>query len=55
VGWNRETVQSFDAVIIATNHQSVSYQELAEWSPCIVDTRNAMAGMATKPGQVWKA
>jgi UDP-N-acetyl-D-glucosamine dehydrogenase len=55
VGWNREAVQSFDAVIIATNHQSVSYQELADWSPCIVDTRNAMAGVATKPGQVWKA
>jgi UDP-N-acetyl-D-glucosamine dehydrogenase len=55
VGWNRETVQGFDAVIIATNHQSVSYTELAEWSPCIVDTRNAMAGVATKPGQVWKA
>jgi UDP-N-acetyl-D-glucosamine dehydrogenase len=55
VGWNRETVQSFDAVIISTNHQSVSYKELADWSSCIVDTRNAMAGVATKPRQVWKA
>ena len=55
VSWNRETVNSFDAVIISTNHQAVSYQELAEWSPCIVDTRNAMAGVAAKPGQVWKA
>jgi UDP-N-acetyl-D-glucosamine dehydrogenase len=55
VDWNRETVQSFDAVIIATNHQSVNYQELAEWSSCIVDTRNAMARIVSKPGQVWKA
>ncbi len=55
VGWNRETVQSFDAVIISTNHQSVSYKELADWSPCIVDTRNAMANITAKPGQVWKA
>ncbi len=55
VGWNRETVQNFDAVIISTNHQSVSYQELSEWSPCIVDTRNAMAGIKARPGQVWKA
>jgi UDP-N-acetyl-D-glucosamine dehydrogenase len=55
VSWNREAVQGFDAVIIATNHQAVSYQELADWSPCIVDTRNAMAGVTTKPGQVWKA
>jgi UDP-N-acetyl-D-glucosamine dehydrogenase len=55
VSWNCETVQGFDAVIIATNHQSVSYEELADWSPCIVDTRNAMAGVTSKPGQVWKA
>ena len=55
VMWNKETLASFDAVIIATNHQSVNYQELAEWSQCIVDTRNAMAGLARKPGQVWKA
>src|SRR5882724_2746623 len=27
VSWNRETVQSFDAVIISTNHQAVSYKE----------------------------
>jgi len=55
VGWNRETLQSFDVVIIATNHQAVNYQELADWALCIVDTRNAMADVKTKPGQVWKA
>jgi UDP-N-acetyl-D-glucosamine dehydrogenase len=55
VAWNRATVQGFDAVLVATNHQAVSYQELADWSPCIIDTRNAMAGVKTKPGQVWKA
>jgi UDP-N-acetyl-D-glucosamine dehydrogenase len=55
VKWNRETVQKFDVVVIATNHQVVNYQELADWSSCIVDTRNAMAGIGTKPGQVWKA
>jgi UDP-N-acetyl-D-glucosamine dehydrogenase len=55
VGWNRETLQGFDAVIIATNHEAVNYQELADWSACIVDTRNAMAAVTVKPGQVWKA
>jgi hypothetical protein len=55
VAWDRETLQSFDAVIIATNHQAIDYQELADCSPCIVDTRNAMAGVKTKSGQVWKA
>ena len=55
VKWDRETLAGFDAAIIATNHQVVNYQELAEWAPCIVDTRNAMAPIKTKPGQVWKA
>jgi UDP-N-acetyl-D-glucosamine dehydrogenase len=55
VEWNRATVESFDAAIIATNHQAVNYQELADWSSCIVDTRNAMSGIKAKPNQVWKA
>jgi UDP-N-acetyl-D-glucosamine dehydrogenase len=55
VEWNREAIAGFDLVLIATNHGSVNYRELAEWAPCIVDTRNAMSGIAAKPGQVWKA
>jgi UDP-N-acetyl-D-glucosamine dehydrogenase len=55
VVWDRETVESYDAVIIATNHRCVSYEQLAGWSRCIVDARNAMAGVKTKSGQVWKA
>lgn len=55
VEWNRQTVERFDAAIIVTNHQAVNYQELADWSQCIVDTRNAMASVQTKTGQVWKA
>ena len=55
VTWDRSTVGSFDLVLIATNHQSVNYQELAEWAPCIVDTRNAMAVVAPGSTKVWKA
>ena len=55
VVWDQKTVQSFDLVLISTKHSCVSYRELAEWSRCIVDTRNAMAGIKTKPQQVWKA
>jgi UDP-N-acetyl-D-glucosamine dehydrogenase len=55
VSWDQPTLQSFDVVIIATNHAAINYQELADWSGCIVDTRNAMAGIPTKPQQVWKA
>jgi len=55
VEWNREVVAGSDLVLIATNHACVNYQEVADWSKCIVDTRNAMAGIKTQPGQVWKA
>jgi UDP-N-acetyl-D-glucosamine dehydrogenase len=55
VNWDREIVAGFDAVVVATNHQSVNYAQLADWSPCIVDTRNALAGVKTRKGQVWKA
>jgi UDP-N-acetyl-D-glucosamine dehydrogenase len=54
VAWNAETISGFDAVIICTAHRAINYKELAAWAPCIVDSRNAMAGTPTKPGQVWK-
>ena len=55
VSWDRATLQGFDLVLLATNHASVNYQELADWASCIVDSRNAMNAIKTKPGQVWKA
>ena len=55
VKWNRATVRSFDVVLIATNHSSVNYRELAGWAECIVDTRNAMAGVPTGSNKVFKA
>jgi UDP-N-acetyl-D-glucosamine dehydrogenase len=42
-------------VLISTNHACENYNELASWSKCIVDTRNAMTGVKTREGQVWKA
>ncbi len=53
--WNREVIETFDVVLIATNHACVNYQELADWSHRIVDTRNAMASVKVAPGKVWKA
>ena len=55
VAWNRATIEGFDLVLVATNHATVNYDELAEWAHCIVDTRNAMARVKTAPGRVWKA
>jgi len=55
VRWDRDTIASFDAAVIATAHAAVNYKELAEWAECIVDTRNAMAGLNVPNGKVWKA
>jgi UDP-N-acetyl-D-glucosamine dehydrogenase len=55
VAWSKQAITAFDLVLIATNHACVNYQELADWTECIVDTRNAMAGIGALPGQVWKA
>jgi UDP-N-acetyl-D-glucosamine dehydrogenase len=41
-------------VVIATNHSSYDYAWIARHAPLIVDTRNAMAAVETRPGQVVK-
>lgn len=55
VDWKKEIISSYDAIVISTAHKMVNYQELADWSSCIIDTRNAMATVQTRPGTVWKA
>ena len=55
VAWEREIVESFDLVLVATRHGSVDYRELARWSRCIVDTRNAFKGIPLPSGKLWKA
>ena len=48
VEWNAITIEAFDAVLIATAHSNVNYQELANWSQLIIDTRNALTGIDAK-------
>jgi UDP-N-acetyl-D-glucosamine dehydrogenase len=55
VDWNRDSIASFDLVLIATNHDSVNYEELGDWAQCIVDTRNAMVNVRNSTGKIWKA
>ncbi|HEY0457456.1 MAG TPA: nucleotide sugar dehydrogenase [Verrucomicrobiae bacterium] len=55
VDWTQKVIQGFDAIVISTAHKQVNYNELAQWSNCIIDTRNAMATVQTRPGTVWKA
>ena len=55
VEWAEEIISDFDAVVISTDHDNIDYRELAKWSDCIVDTRNAMKEVGSKDGQVFKA
>ena len=55
VAWDHATISSYDAIIISTAHDGVSYKELATWAQCIVDTRNALADVQPGTGKLWKA
>jgi len=55
VEWTEPVLRQFDLVLISTKHDAVDYSELAKHAECIVDTRNAMEGIETRPSQVWKA
>ena len=55
IEWDEDTISEYDAVVISTNHDNIDYRELAKWSDCIVDTRNAMKEVGSKKGQVFKA
>jgi UDP-N-acetyl-D-glucosamine dehydrogenase len=56
VAWDEDTISSFDAVIISTNHSDINYRELVEWNDVIVDTRNALKDIEPKAeNQIWKA
>ena len=48
VAWSKEVIGSFDAVLISTAHANVDYAELGQWANLIVDTRNAMKGIASR-------
>lgn len=43
ITWDSEHLRSYDAALIATDHDVVDYRELCEWATLIVDTRNVCA------------
>ena len=55
VGWDETTIRAQDCVVISTHHAAFDLQQLAAWSDLIIDTRNAMASVATPDGLVVKA
>jgi UDP-N-acetyl-D-glucosamine dehydrogenase len=55
VEWKEVVVSAFDVVVIATAHDCINFQELADWAQCVVDTRNVMAGVELNGCRVIKA
>lgn len=52
---DQTTVDAFDAVVIATDHDCVDYASLAQWAPLIIDTRNVYARREISSDKVIKA
>ena len=55
IEWEEGVISDYDCVIIATAHERIDFSDLAKWSDCIVDTRNAMQSINTSESQVTKA
>ncbi|WP_439629298.1 nucleotide sugar dehydrogenase [Shinella sp.] len=55
VAWSEAEIRTFDAVLIATDHDGVDYAALADWSALIVDTRNVFARRGIAAGTIIKA
>jgi UDP-N-acetyl-D-glucosamine dehydrogenase len=55
VEWSEETIRAQDCLVISTHHAAFDLAQLAAWSDLIIDTRNAMASIATPEGLVIKA
>lgn len=49
------SLQKYDCCVVATNHRAFDWEFIAKHAKLIVDTRNALKGIKTKPGQVVQA
>lgn len=52
VPWSRAEIAARDAVVIATNHRVLDVAALAEWAELVIDTRDAMRGVAGRAAVV---
>ena len=49
------TLKSFDALVIATDHDGIDYESIVKWSPLTVDTRNVLDRLGLLRDTVIKA
>ncbi len=50
-----EMLASYDAVLIATDHDNIDYQSVVDHAPLVVDTRNATARTTGGNAKIYKA
>jgi UDP-N-acetyl-D-glucosamine dehydrogenase len=55
VDWDKEIFRKYDLAVIMTAHKIMDYEQLGQWVPMIVDTRNAMSGIKTGTVQIFNA
>ena len=55
ISWDPVSLGQFDAAVIVTDHDDVSYEELVETVPVIIDTRNALDGIQSTNSKIIKA
>lgn len=55
IDWDEAALKSFDAVVIATDHDNVDYEAISRFAPLIVDTRNVFARRGISANTIVKA
>lgn len=55
IEWDEAALKSFDAVVIATDHDNVDYDAISRFAPLIVDTRNVFARRGISVNTIVKA
>jgi UDP-N-acetyl-D-glucosamine dehydrogenase len=55
VDLGEETVKSYDAVLVSTDHDGVDYAALARWAPLVIDTRNIFAKLGLMAKHIVKS
>ena len=55
IEWSEQSLRTFDAVVIATDHDCIDYASLEQWSSLIIDTRNVFARRGIASDVILKA
>lgn len=55
VDWGKDIFRKCDLAVVMTAHKEVNYEQLSQWAPMILDTRNAMSGIKTDSAKIFTA